>query len=44
MGLSLKTIARLLHTSATSVLSWVRKFSLQSYEKPQPFSESVVMQ
>ena len=33
-GLSLRTIARLLHTSATSVLSWVRKFALQHYEKP----------
>ncbi len=37
-------IARLLHTSATSVLSWVRKFSLQHYEKLQPNSEAVVIQ
>jgi len=43
-GLSLRTIARLLNTSATSVLSWVRKFALQHYEKPQPISDTVVIQ
>ena len=43
-GLSLRTIARLLHTSATSVLSWVKKFALDNYEKPQPSSEAVVIQ
>ena len=43
-GLSLRTIARLLNTSATSVLSWVKKFALQNYEKPQPNSETVVIQ
>ena len=43
-GLSLRTIARLLHTSATSVLSWVRKFALDNYEKPQPNSEAVIVQ
>ena len=43
-GLSFRTIAHLLHTSATSVLSWVRKFALQHYEKPQPNSEVVAIQ
>lgn len=43
-GLSLRTVAGLLHTSATSVLSWVRKFALQNYEKPQPNSEAVIIQ
>ena len=43
-GLSFRTIARLLNTSATSVLSWVRKFALQHYEKPQPNVEAVVIQ
>ncbi|MCI8630594.1 MAG: hypothetical protein HFE57_14085 [Firmicutes bacterium] len=43
-GLSLKTIARLLHTLVISVLSWVRKFALENYEKPQPSSETVVIQ
>ena len=43
-GLSLRTIARLLHTSATSVLSWVRKFALENYEKLQTSSEAVVIQ
>lgn len=42
--LSFRTIARLLHTSATSVLSWVRKFAPENYEKPQPPSEAVVIQ
>jgi len=42
-GLSLRTIARLLNTSATNVLSWVRKFALQHYEKPQSTSETVVI-
>ena len=43
-GLSFRTIARLLNTSATSVLSWVRKFALQHYENPQPNVEAVVIQ
>ena len=43
-GLSFRTIARLLHTSATSVLSWVRKFALQHYENLQPNSKAVVIQ
>ena len=43
-GLSFRTIAGLLNTSATSILSWVRKFALQHYEKPQPASEAVVIQ
>ncbi len=43
-GLSFRTIARLLHISAMSILSWVRKFALQHYEKPQPNSEAVVIQ
>ncbi len=43
-GLYLRTIARLLHTSATSVLSWVRKFALENYEKLQTSSEAVVIQ
>ena len=43
-GLYLRTIACLLHTSATSVLSWVRKFALENYEKLQTSSEAVVIQ
>ncbi len=43
-GLSLRTIVRLLHTFATSVLSWVRKFALDNYEKPQPNSEAIIVQ
>ena len=44
LKLFLRTIARLLHTSETSVLSWVKKFALKNYEKPQPSSEAVVIQ
>ncbi len=44
LKLFLRTIARLLHTSETSVLSWVKKFALDNYEKPQPSSEAVVIQ
>ncbi len=44
LKLFLRTIARLLHTSATSVLSWVKKFALKNYEKPQPYSEAVIIQ
>ena len=43
-GLSLRTIARLLNTSATSVLRWVKEFALQNYEKPKPISEHVVIE
>ena len=43
-GLSFRTIAGLLNTSAASILRWVRKFALQHYEKPQPTSEAVVIQ
>ena len=43
-GLSFRTIAGLLNTSATSILSWVRKFALQHYKKSQPASEAVVIQ
>ena len=43
-GLSLRTIARLLNTFATSVLSWIRKFALQNYEKQQPNSDAVIIQ
>lgn len=42
-GLLLRTIARLLNTSATSILSWVKKFALQNYDKPQPDSETVII-
>ena len=35
-GLSLRTIARLMHVSATAVLKWVRQYALENYEKPKP--------
>ncbi|MDR0471478.1 MAG: hypothetical protein LBH79_07150 [Nitrososphaerota archaeon] len=35
-GLSLRTIARLIHVTATAVLKWVRQYALLNYQKPQP--------
>jgi transposase-like protein len=35
-GLSLRTIARLIHVTSTAVLKWVRQYALENYEKPQP--------
>jgi transposase-like protein len=35
-GLSLRTIARLMHVTATAILKWVRQYALENYEKPKP--------
>jgi transposase-like protein len=35
-GLSLRTIARLLHVTATAVLKWVRQYAIENYEKLKP--------
>jgi transposase len=35
-GLSLRTIARLMHVTATAVLKWVKQYALENYEKPKP--------
>ena len=45
-GLSLRTIARLLHVTATAVLKWVRQYAILNYEKPQPLqpNSSVVIE
>ena len=42
-GLSLRTIARLMHVSATAVLKWVRQYALGNYEKPKPQSNTAVV-
>ena len=41
-GLSLNSIAKLFHVSATAVLKWVRKFAQETYEKPKPGSAIVM--
>lgn len=41
-GLSMRTIARKLGVSATSVLRWVRAFAEKTYEKPEPGEVNVV--
>lgn len=41
--LSLKTIAKLLNTSATSVLSWTKKFALLNYEKPKSVFQNITV-
>ncbi|MDR2720608.1 MAG: hypothetical protein LBC03_07395 [Nitrososphaerota archaeon] len=35
-GLSLRTIARLIHVTATAVLKWVRQCAIENYEKLKP--------
>jgi len=35
-GLSLRTIARLMHVTATAVLKWVKQYVLENCEKPKP--------
>jgi len=41
-GLSLNSIAKLFHVSATAVLKWVHKFAQETYEKPKPGSAIVM--
>jgi hypothetical protein len=42
-GLSLRTIARLMHVTATAILKWVRQYALLNYEKPQPQQNTVAI-
>jgi len=35
-GLSLRSIASIVHVSAPCVLNWVREFSVTGYKKPKP--------
>jgi len=42
-GLSLRTIARLLHVTATAVLKWVRQYAILNYEKPKPQQNTPVV-
>jgi len=41
-GLSMRSIARMLDVSATSVLRWIRVFAEKTYKKPEPDSVDVV--
>jgi len=42
-GLSLRTIAWLMHVSAAAVLKWVRQYVLGNYEKPKPQTATAVV-
>ncbi len=42
MGVSMNAIGRLLKVSTPAVLSWIRKFALDTYEKPQPVQAVVI--
>ena len=42
MGVSMNAIGRLLKVSTPAVLSWIRKFALDTYEKPEPVQAIVV--
>jgi transposase-like protein len=35
-GLSLRTIAQLIHVTATTILKWIKQYTLLNYEKPKP--------
>ena len=41
-GLSMRSIARMLDVSATSVLRWIRAFAEKTYTKPEPATVDVV--
>ncbi len=43
-GLSMRTIARIVKTDLHAVYRWIRKFAEENYEKPEPKSESVVVE
>ena len=42
MGVSMNAIGRLLKVSTPAVLSWIRKFALDTYEKPEPAHPVVI--
>lgn len=42
MGVSMNAIGRLLKVSTPAVLNWIRKFALETYEKPVPAQAIVV--
>jgi len=42
-GLSLRTITRLIHVTATAVLKWVRQYAILNYEKPNPQQNSTTV-
>ena len=43
-GLSMNRIAGLCGVSAQSILNWIRKAAIESYEKPAPTSKAIVME
>jgi hypothetical protein len=36
LGLSTRAIARLFHVNVSTILYWIRKFAIKTYEKPTP--------
>ena len=42
MGVSMNAIGRLLKVSTPTVLSWIRKFALDTYEKPDPAQAVII--
>jgi transposase len=43
-GLSMRTISKIVKTDVHAVYRWIRKFAEDNYEKPEPKSESVVVE
>ena len=42
VGLSMRTIGKLLMVNASTVLDWVRNFAIENYEKPTPKGSVVI--
>ena len=43
-GVSMNRIAFLLHVSAQAVLTWMRDFAKDCYEKPEPTGRTIVLE
>ena len=43
-GLSFRAIAKFLKVNVRSVFVWVKKFAEENYSKPEPISDSVVIE
>ena len=44
LGLSMRTIAKIVKTDVHAVYRWLRKFAEENYEKPEPESKAVIIE
>ena len=40
----MRTIAKVVKTDLHAVYSWIKKFAVENYEKPEPKSEAVIIE